>query len=238
MDATLQALERRWRQTGAVDDEARWLGARLRAGDLARERLVFAADLGHAAAQVALGRPVDVEGAVALLRAGDPSRQGLGRLGREGHVRVALAALEAHADLVERHVGPVHRAVRGALAAVRAWCAASPERRRGAASVRAHAQPLSAVQGGPRRPQHTTVLLARRLVEGVTAPGPQARRALELALRIVGDWGAMLEARRAPPPSSLVDELTRDGGARPRDGYERALLRRVQRDVLPWALGT
>ncbi len=234
MDASLQALERRWRQTGALEDEARWLQGRLRAGALGRERVVFAADLGHAAAQVALDRPVDLEGPIELLRGGDPSPRALGRLGREGLVRVTLAAIEAHAELVERHVGPVHRVVRGALAAVRAWRDSAPPRP--GAAVEAHAQPLWAVQGGPGRAQHTTVLLARRLVEGVTAPRPQAARALELALRIVTDWSAMLEERRAPAPRSLVDALAALGGERPRDGYERLLLRRVQDDVVPWAL--
>ncbi len=234
MDATLQALERRWRQTGAVDDEARWLQARLRAGDLARERLVFAADLGHAAAQVALDRPQDLEeGPVELLRGGDPSQRGLGRAGRVGLVRVALAAIEAHAELCERHVGPVHRAARAAHTAVRAWCAEEAGGRR--PPLGAHATSLATLQGGPSRPQRTAVLLARRLVEGVTAhDGPQASRALELALRIACDWTSLLEERRAPPPPSFVAEL---GGDRPRDGYERLLLRRVQEQVVPWVLG-
>ncbi|MCO5166739.1 MAG: hypothetical protein M9894_10285 [Planctomycetes bacterium] len=231
MDASLQQLERRWRQTGAAEDEARWLLARVRAGDLPRERLLFAADLGHAPALAALDRPVDLDEAVERLRGGDPSQQALGRLGREGLVRVALAAALAHADLVERFVGPVHAAARGALEAVRGWLDAAPPRPTG--PLEPHAQALFGVQGGPTRPQRTAVLLARRLLEGATASGPQASRALELALRIVGDWGSMLEERRAPPPPGLARAL---GGGRPRDGYERALLRRVQADVVPWAL--
>lgn len=237
MDSTLQALERRWRQTGAADDEARWLQARLRAGDLARERLVLAADLGHAAAQLALDRPLDPEeGPLELLRGGDPSRRGLGRVGRAGLVRVALAAIEGHAELCERHVGPVHRAARDALAAVRAWCASCADEageRRPSGPVDAHAARLAALQGGPSRPQRTAVLLARRLVEGVIADEPQASRALELALRIACDWSSLLEERRAPPPPSFVAEL---GGERPRDVYERWLLRRVQEQVVLWAL--
>ncbi len=38
-DDALRALERRWRATGAVEDEAAWLAARLRAGVLAVEAL-------------------------------------------------------------------------------------------------------------------------------------------------------------------------------------------------------
>ncbi|MBX3471244.1 MAG: hypothetical protein KF878_30625 [Planctomycetes bacterium] len=233
MDASLQTLERRWRQTGAVDDEARWLLARVRAGDLPRERLLFAADLGHPPALTALDRPVDVDEAVERLRGGDPSPQALGRLGREGLVRVTLAAVGAHADLVDRFVGPVHPAARAALVAVQGWLDATPPRP--TRPLEPHARALFGLQGGPARPQRTAVLLARRLLEGVTTSGPRASRALELTLRILGDWGSMLEERRASPPPGLGEAL---GGPRPRDGYEQALLRRVQADVVPWALQT
>jgi hypothetical protein len=54
-DATLRALERRWRESGSVADEAAWLTARSRAGDLAREHLELAAYCGHAAARQAVG---------------------------------------------------------------------------------------------------------------------------------------------------------------------------------------
>lgn len=236
MDASLQALERRWRQTGAAEDEARWLLARLRAGDLPRERLVFAADLGHEGACVALNRPVDRAEAVERLRGGDPSQAALGRLGRVGLVRLALAAVEEHRDLVAAHAGPVHRLAVDLLAAVRAWCLdpAAPR----AARVGAAAEPLWTIQGGPTRPQRTAVLLARRVGEGVTAPSPQAGRSVELALRMVGDLDAVLEAPRSMPPPALLAHLrARGGGETARDGYEAVLLQRVQRDVVPWALG-
>ncbi len=58
-DGALRALERRWRATGAVEDEAAWLAARLRAGVLAEARLRAAARLGHRAAQAALGDAAD-----------------------------------------------------------------------------------------------------------------------------------------------------------------------------------
>ncbi|MCO5170330.1 MAG: hypothetical protein M9894_28675 [Planctomycetes bacterium] len=50
-DARLRDLERRWRETGDPDDGAVWLRARLRAGDLDRDRLDLAAYCGHPAAQ-------------------------------------------------------------------------------------------------------------------------------------------------------------------------------------------
>lgn len=54
-DEQLRDLERRFRSTGALDDERRWLAERLRAGRLSRERLEVAALVGHEAARAALG---------------------------------------------------------------------------------------------------------------------------------------------------------------------------------------
>lgn len=54
-DAELRSLERQWRATGRVEDEARLLDARRRTGELRLERLELAAWLGHPAARAALG---------------------------------------------------------------------------------------------------------------------------------------------------------------------------------------
>jgi len=54
-DRETQAALRRWRETGTSEDEAAYLLARLRAGELAHERLLLAAYLGHPAAGIALG---------------------------------------------------------------------------------------------------------------------------------------------------------------------------------------
>lgn len=54
-DRETQAALRRWRETGTREDEAAYLLARLRAGELAHERLLLAAYLGHPAAGLALG---------------------------------------------------------------------------------------------------------------------------------------------------------------------------------------
>lgn len=43
----LRALERQWLVSGDVEDQSKWLGARVRLGDLALERLQQAAYLGH-----------------------------------------------------------------------------------------------------------------------------------------------------------------------------------------------
>lgn len=50
-DERLRELERRWRASGALEDEAAWLGERVRLGDLERARVQVAGLLGHAAAR-------------------------------------------------------------------------------------------------------------------------------------------------------------------------------------------
>src|SRR5581483_5364002 len=55
-DTELRALERRWRETGALEDEVALLQARRRSGELTTERLELAAYLGSAAAPRILGR--------------------------------------------------------------------------------------------------------------------------------------------------------------------------------------
>ena len=54
-DQKLRDLERRWRETGSVEDEAAYLRERVRVGDLTQERLELAAYCGHEGARAALG---------------------------------------------------------------------------------------------------------------------------------------------------------------------------------------
>jgi hypothetical protein len=54
-DTKLRDLERRWKETGTVDDETAYLLERVRVGDLRRERLELAAYCGHEAASAAIG---------------------------------------------------------------------------------------------------------------------------------------------------------------------------------------
>ncbi len=56
-DERLRELERRWRETGSVEDEAAWLRERVRVGDLSQERLELAAYCRHAAAERAYAGP-------------------------------------------------------------------------------------------------------------------------------------------------------------------------------------
>lgn len=54
-DSNLRELERRFRASGSVEEEAAWLRARVQAGELESGKLELAAFLGHQAAQEALG---------------------------------------------------------------------------------------------------------------------------------------------------------------------------------------
>ena len=53
-DAKLRELERRWKETGAVEDEAAYLLERVRVGELTQERLELAAYCGHDGAKRAI----------------------------------------------------------------------------------------------------------------------------------------------------------------------------------------
>jgi hypothetical protein len=103
-DATLRALERRWRATGDVEDEAAFLLQRVRAGGLCDARLDLAAYCGHDAA----------------VRARPPARsqprwfEGLSRWGEEVELRAAVHAMEAAVEDDEL-------VARRALDAVQAW---------------------------------------------------------------------------------------------------------------------
>ncbi len=54
-DERLREFERRWKETGSVEDEAAYLLERVRAGELTQERLEMAAYCGHEAARFASG---------------------------------------------------------------------------------------------------------------------------------------------------------------------------------------
>lgn len=93
-DGRIRALERRAARTGGADDEAAWLLARLRAGDLAPARVHLLVHLGYPAARLATGAPVDdapPRGVVAARR----WAVGLGAFGREACARAALALARA-----------------------------------------------------------------------------------------------------------------------------------------------
>lgn len=81
-DTRLRELERRWRETGAVTDEAGYLTERMRRGELSFQQLEIAALCDHPAAVIAYGRKQSLDAPFYVL---------LPRLGREPMVRAALS---------------------------------------------------------------------------------------------------------------------------------------------------
>ena len=134
-DADLRELERRWRETGCVDDEAAWLRARVQARELGEQRLELAAYLGHPAARAAQG--VESTTSPADMSAEDFAR-GIVSFEREVGVRAALAAVSRLAG--GRTSLPTH--VQACFAEVEGWLL-KPGEERAVAAFRAGQQVAS-----------------------------------------------------------------------------------------------
>lgn len=119
-DARLRELERRWRETGAVEDEATLLRERVRAGNLVPDRLKLAAHCGHAASALALGE---------VGTSADPDLlawvRGLHAWGLEPGVRVALLAARVVLRVCRSRSGesPSELEPETVFSAVEAWIA-------------------------------------------------------------------------------------------------------------------
>jgi hypothetical protein len=145
VDASLRALERRWREGGALEDGAAWVAARLRAGSLDRHLVAFAAALGDEVARRALGTPAPAGGGdlvAALGRAGP--RRG------EAAVRAAVAAARACEHRTDTP-GPDEPGPSHALLAAQAWLLEPTDERRRAAWTTARACRLGALVRATRR---------------------------------------------------------------------------------------
>jgi hypothetical protein len=127
-DEQVRELERRWRASGSIEDEAKYFAERMRVGDLPRRRLELAAYCGHAAALLVLGgEPPSLE----LV----PWIEGIDRWGKEAYVRGLVAMAEASFHLWKEPEAPRPRRRRSvqpaspngqvllqrALDAARAW---------------------------------------------------------------------------------------------------------------------
>jgi plasmid stability protein len=123
-DRRLRNLERRFRNSGSVEDEARLLLERARAGELEPARLALAAFLGHAGARLACGQlsAVEPEDLTLLLTADGLPRlhQALDSFGREASLRGLLALAELARDQLAEwpHVTDLPL---GVLATAEAW---------------------------------------------------------------------------------------------------------------------
>lgn len=105
-DARIRELERRWRETGAPEDEGAYLKELVRTGGLSDSEVRLAAALGHPASKIVLGDTREVPASASLWRS-------LGARGPEVAIRVVVAlarSLELSARDSER------------LSMAEAWC--------------------------------------------------------------------------------------------------------------------
>ncbi len=119
-DDRLRALERRWRVTRILEHEAAWLLERVRAGELAQDKLELAALCGHEGARHAISEQKGVHPSPLAAHRDKPRPSdrpaieaylSLTEWGREAGVRAALAAAKAGIAMVqvdlEALTGPV-----------------------------------------------------------------------------------------------------------------------------------
>lgn len=219
-DEELRALERAYRAGGGVEAEARWLAARLRAGELTEQRLRAAAWAGHAAAAQVVGPveppPLTPQEVAVLAEPGldapiDPAAPdtrawlvGLGRFGAPVVVD-ALAALVGAVwsgfeleEAADRR-SPTAAGAR-ALAAARAWAARPSAPAAGDALLAA--RPLEAFAREPRAGEAGHLALAIAAVARGANEAERLALVTDDVLRHLGDVGvetetAALEVRRA-----------------------------------------
>jgi hypothetical protein len=115
-DERLRDLERRWKETGSVEDEAAWLKERVRAGDFPPTRLELAAYCGYEAARRAVATQNDPPDLVEWVG-------GFARFGNDVSARAAVAIAREVFPVWKRcaHAEPTddfHQALRAA----EAWC--------------------------------------------------------------------------------------------------------------------
>jgi len=89
-DSRLRELERRWKESGRVDDEAAYLLEKVRVGELAQEKLELAAYCYYQPAILALGDSAPCRHFDLLYHVGE-----LGRWGKETCVRAAVTAAQS-----------------------------------------------------------------------------------------------------------------------------------------------
>lgn len=175
-DDRLRELERAWREAGDVASEARWLRARLRAGELDPARVELAAGLGHPAAARVLdrtpGRP-DLAELAAALAAG----------GREACVRAVVGLAWMQPVQAPPFEGPNDRLLE-VLDALDAW-AAEPTPEREASAAAAGEAAAEAAQEGWYAGRASAIAL--RACWAIAEPGLHARHAEDALAESAGD---------------------------------------------------
>ena len=219
-DPETRGLEARWRETGHVEDEAAWLQARVRAGELEASRLEIAAALGHPAALAALG-PGEAErlGAGARLRRlfFAPPAETAWRAGLEARVRVAVALARAAFQVAPNRDLELRAAVEGALGATERWILCRCERHSGeAGDAAAH--------------------LAELLVNALEAEGEETTQWASAAFLAVC---SVLQPEAALASDCLAASVAARAAAR--GGAKDLAMAEVElalaAELVPWALG-
>lgn len=200
VDADLRALERRWRETGAAEDEGRWLAARVRAGELDGAWLEALAFFGHEAALLAGGKAADPWDL-------DDSNVWGGKLrplGTPVVIRAALAAAWLGVEPWERaHPDAAGRGPRPMLEAVEAWLGCPCARHAEAAKTAGEARdddPIEVddedneVELPVRWALSTAGRLGRALPAGTVAAATQALHSVARDLKRNVDRPAILAA--------------------------------------------
>jgi len=226
-DSKWRELERRWRTSGSVDDEAAWLREGLRAGALSERRIATAAHLGSEAAGLALGPsapspPEFAERRLLWLRTpGFPSAEAwcatLEPFGWEAAYRIAVAIARFTIPTWERASNEPDCWLRTSLAAVDAWlaCPCADHARSG------YELHLRVARAAPYPP-----VPARR--KDSSLPGAAVRAVAHLfpLVDLVGDdAGATWCARYAARNAQIIGHSS------------NAVFAAAAQEVLPWALG-
>jgi hypothetical protein len=208
-DERLREAERRWRETGAVEDEARFLIEQVRLGELTTPRLRLAAYCDHDGAREAL--------AEAARRPGPPQLwiYGLEEWGPQVVARAAVAAAYSVLPLVEKEQPSMAHTPRHHLEVADAWIC------RGGAPPDSRTNQASWPEG--TRPEVIAAACAAHAAlrstgkDGASAAGT----ALVSALEAAGDESPLVAIRfelvahaldRADPVRARVDARERASG--------------------------
>jgi hypothetical protein len=220
-DERWRALERRWQQTGAVEDEAALLTERVRAGDLAQARAALAAWLGHEAAVPSAGPGFDTIALVDLALHAEGQHafwSGVLAFGTEVAARSLLAFARHHRQRIDEGV----RLMRGHdERVVVAW---------GRAASQCVDSGVSWVLSPTDEARAVLIADAERVSRTVVPRWP-ARVARSVAASAIGELATavhrLAELAQGRPVASWISDPTDFVAA-------RAALRA---EVVPWALG-
>jgi hypothetical protein len=238
-DERLRSLERRWRETGAVADEARWLSERVRLGFTSEAALELAARLGYRAA-----REARAETTPALESLVEWSRAITRFKSEELSRRTVLASVKLVLPIAARfpHEG-VQEAVAHAARLIASYTSASAE-------LRAECRALG--EGPLFRTSHYPAGPAHLLSPALSLPIPRAQLAtlkatetVRLALLAVSLAGVQASHPDFSDPHSLVSGALDGTSAAlayaddcpfPSRPHEERLKAAILFEIVPWLL--